>query len=105
MTYQEKDNQGAAFFVNSKSEDWHRDMEGKIFVTGGDKWLDVYINRPKGSTATDEQHEKILAFMRKHKYYVKVGLRDRSAKPAGEKKYGNGPAQPVQTETFDEIPF
>ena len=32
--YEQKDNDGAAFPVESKTEDWHDDYSGKIMVEG-----------------------------------------------------------------------
>ena len=39
--YEQKDNDGAAFPVESKTEDWHDDYSGKIMVEGSMYWLGV----------------------------------------------------------------
>jgi len=39
--YEQKDNDGAAFPVDSKTEDWHDDYSGKIMVDGSMYWLGV----------------------------------------------------------------
>ena len=39
--YEQKDNDGAAFPVDSKTEDWHDDFSGKIMVDGSMYWLGV----------------------------------------------------------------
>ena len=39
--YEQKDNDGAAFLVDSKTEDWHDDYSGKIMVDGSMYWLGV----------------------------------------------------------------
>ena len=39
--YEQKDNDGAAFPVESKTEDWHAEYSGKIMVEGHMYWLGV----------------------------------------------------------------
>jgi len=39
--FEQKDNDGAAFPVESKTEDWHDDYSGKIMVEGSMYWLGV----------------------------------------------------------------
>ena len=39
--YEQKDNDGAAFPVESKTEDWHDDYSCKIMVEGSMYWLGV----------------------------------------------------------------
>ena len=39
--YEQQDNDGAAFPVESKTEDWHDDYSGKIMVEGSMYWLGV----------------------------------------------------------------
>ena len=39
--YEQKDNDGAAFPVESKTEDWHDDYSGKIMDEGSMNWLGV----------------------------------------------------------------
>ena len=41
QTYEQKDNDGVAFPVDSKKEDRHDDFSGKIMVDGSMYWLGV----------------------------------------------------------------
>ena len=48
--YEQKDNDGAAFPVESKTEDWHDDYSGKIMVEGSMYWLGVRNMESKAGT-------------------------------------------------------
>jgi len=50
--YEQKDNDGAAFPVDSKTEDWHDDYSGKIMVDGSMYWLGVRDMKSKAGNPT-----------------------------------------------------
>ena len=41
MAYEERDNEGQSYKVQSKTEDWHADYQGKGSVDGKLKWFDL----------------------------------------------------------------